>query len=206
MIPAVKEIAQKTTRDSCLLLVAGSGYEALQRSAPLPTSIKTSSNCFLGRRLPVRRQELSHANSTELYIGTVGLDPRIQITLKIIAEHRGSMQGGLRDISRLLGLSETYLLRLFHREVKKTFREYLREVSMMRASELIKCSPLSMKQIALECGYSDISNFYRDFKIVHAITPKMFQFRELDKLSHAETEVVARLSAGSPFRKTSRAS
>jgi AraC-like DNA-binding protein len=156
--------------------------------------------------LPRDRQELSHVNSTALYIGTVGLDPRIQITLKVIAEHKGSMQGGLSDISRLLGLSETYLLRLFHREVKKTFREYLREVRMIRAAELIKCSPLSMKQIAVECGYSDTSNFYRDFKIVHAITPKMFQFRELDKFSHVETEAVARWSARSPFRKTSKAS
>jgi AraC-like DNA-binding protein len=134
------------------------------------------------------------------------LDPRIQITLKVIAEHKGSMQGGLSDISRLLGLSETYLLRLFHREVKQTFREYLREVRMIRAAELIKYSPLAIKQIAVECGYSDISNFYRDFKIVHAITPKMFRFRELDESPHAETEGVARAIAEAFFRKTIKAS
>ena len=50
---------------------------------------------------------------------------------------------------------------------------------MIHAAELVKQCTLSIKQIALDCGYSDMSNFYRDFKSIHRITPRELQFREL---------------------------
>jgi two-component system, response regulator YesN len=109
------------------------------------------------------------------------VDPRIGITLKIIEESKASSEFGLTETGRILGLSESYLLRLFHREVGKTFREYLRNARMIRAAELLN-SNTPIKQIALECGYSDISNFYRDFKAVHAATPRELRLRRLTVL------------------------
>jgi AraC-like DNA-binding protein len=79
----------------------------------------------------------------------------------------------------MLGLSEAHLLRLFHREVGKTFRRHLRDARMIGAAELMKQTARSIKQIALDCGYSDISNFYRDFKSVHGTTPRDVRLREL---------------------------
>lgn len=56
---------------------------------------------------------------------------------------------------------------------------------MIRAAEMVKQSPQSTKQIAVECGYNDVSNFQRDFKMVHATTPRKFRFRELTALAAA---------------------
>jgi len=113
------------------------------------------------------------------------VDPRIGITLKIIEEQKGSMQFGLTETSRMLGLSEEYLLRLFRREVGKTFRGYLRERRMIRATELMKDNRASTKQIALESGYSDVSNFHRDFKTAHGITPREARLRQLASIAGA---------------------
>jgi AraC-like DNA-binding protein len=107
------------------------------------------------------------------------LDPRIRIVLKIAEEHNASIQLGLAETSRTLGLSEAHLLRLFHREVGKTFRRHLRDVRMNRAAELVKRNDLSIKGIAFECGYTEVSNFYRDFKDVHGTTPKEVRLRQL---------------------------
>ena len=107
------------------------------------------------------------------------MDPRIQIALKIVEEGKASIRMSLTETSRILGLSETHLLRLFHRDVGKTFRRYLRDMRMFRAAEMVRQSTLSIKQIALDCGYSDVSNFYRDFKGVNGITPRQVRFREL---------------------------
>jgi AraC family transcriptional activator of mtrCDE len=107
------------------------------------------------------------------------LDARIRFTLNVIAKHKGSTRFDLRETSRSLGVSEAYLLRLFHRELGRTFREYSREIRMLQAAELMRQSPQPSKQIALECGYNDISNFYRDFKTVYAMTPREFRLREL---------------------------
>jgi AraC-like DNA-binding protein len=111
------------------------------------------------------------------------VDPRIRVTLRIIEERKTSIQLSLTETSSLLGLSEAHLLRLFHREVGKTFRRHLRDVRMIRAAALVKQNSQPIKQIALECGYSDVSNFYRDFRTVHAITPREVRLREMTTLA-----------------------
>jgi AraC-like DNA-binding protein len=47
---------------------------------------------------------------------------------------------------------------------------------MSKAAELLKDYARPIKDIALKCGYSDVSNFYRDFKNFHAVTPKELRF------------------------------
>jgi AraC-like DNA-binding protein len=106
------------------------------------------------------------------------MDPRIRITLNIIEERKGSIQFDLSETSMILGLSEAYLRRLFHRETGRTFHRYMRETRMARATELLKGHARSIKQIAVEAGYSDVSNFYRDFKSVYGVTPREARFKE----------------------------
>jgi len=112
------------------------------------------------------------------------MDPRIQIALKIIVEGKASIQLSLAQTSTTLGLSEAHLLRLFHRQVGKTFRAHLRDARMVRAAELVKMNALSIKQIALDCGYSDVSNFYHDFKKIHGITPREVRLNDLAVLAN----------------------
>ena len=114
------------------------------------------------------------------------MDPRIRITLRIIQERKASSHLTLAETSRTLGLSEAHLLRLFHREVGQSFRRHLPEVRMIRAAaELVQQNSRSIKQIAFECGYNDVSNFYRDFRNVHAITPREARLRALVELADA---------------------
>ena len=107
------------------------------------------------------------------------MDPRIRIILRIIEERKGPGPPASNEIGELLGLSEAHFLRLFHRQVGTTFRRYLREIRMRRAADLLKNHTLSIKQIASDSGYNDVSNFYRDFKQVHGINPRQVRFKRL---------------------------
>ena len=100
------------------------------------------------------------------------MDPRVRLALNIVEESKGTPRFDLNVICKMLGLTDAYLRRLFHREVGRTFGEHLRRVRMSRADELLKRTSLPIKQIAVECGYGDICNFYRDFKLVHGVTPR----------------------------------
>jgi AraC-like DNA-binding protein len=111
------------------------------------------------------------------------VDPRVQIVVKIIGEQKGEIHLTLRASSRLLGVSEAYLLRLFKREVGTTFRRYLRKERMAQAAELVSDPSLAIKRIALVSGYSDVSNFYRDFKQAHGMSPRELRVRHLRLLS-----------------------
>jgi AraC-like DNA-binding protein len=56
---------------------------------------------------------------------------------------------------------------------------------MSNAAELVKSSPMPVKTIAVHCGYTDLSNFYRDFKQVHAITPMQMRLLQIVSPSQA---------------------
>jgi AraC-like DNA-binding protein len=68
---------------------------------------------------------------------------------------------------------------------------------MSRAAELVKDPTLSIKAIALTSGYSDLSNFYRDFKRVHGINPRELRIGQLSTLAEKD-EVAISLSVFPP--------
>jgi AraC-like DNA-binding protein len=111
------------------------------------------------------------------------MDPRIKIMLRIIGEKAIHMESALASASRLLGLSEPRLRRLFKREVGMALQRYLLEVKMTRAAKLSRNHALSIKEIAVASGYRDVSNFYRDFRKVYAQTPKQMRSQLLAKFS-----------------------
>lgn len=111
------------------------------------------------------------------------MDPRIRVTLKLIQEHKTLARFGLAETSSMMGLSQAYLLRLFRREVGTTFCTYLRNERMHRALQLLKQDCRPIKQVAFECGYNDVSNFYRDFRRVSTIPPRELRLRELTALA-----------------------
>jgi len=121
------------------------------------------------------------------------MDPRIRVILRIIEERKGLTPLVPNDTGRLLGLSEAHFLRLFHRQVGTTLRRHLRQVRMNRAAELLKNPTISIKGIASDCGYNDISNFYRDFKQVHATNPRQARFELLSAEQSAITPALLQL-------------
>jgi AraC-like DNA-binding protein len=102
----------------------------------------------------------------------------------MVEERAGVMSMSSKQIGCLLGLGEARLLRLFNSEVGKTLRSHLREVRMAQAAELLTDYILPIKTIACRCGYSEVSNFYRDFRMVHGTSP--LQMR-LSQMSHARS-------------------
>jgi AraC-like DNA-binding protein len=99
------------------------------------------------------------------------MDVRIRLVLRIIEEHAGVLHLSSQQLASLLGVGEARLLRLFHAEVGKPFRRHLLEVRMSHAAEMLTDYKLPIKTIASRFGYAAVSNFYRDFKIVHGTSP-----------------------------------
>ncbi len=69
----------------------------------------------------------------------------------------------LEDVSSKVGFNPTYFSSLFKKETGYTFLEYLSEVRMNRAKELLKETNFSVAVICEEVGYSDIKHFNKIF-------------------------------------------
>lgn len=114
------------------------------------------------------------------------MDVRIRLVLRIIEEHAGALDLSPAQLGGLLGLGEARLLRLFNSEVGKTFRSHLRDVRMTRAAEMLTNYALPIKMIASRCGYSAVSNFHRDFRIVHGTSPTRMRLFKMGHNTSAE--------------------
>src|SRR6266404_1718859 len=69
----------------------------------------------------------------------------------------------LEMLGREVGCSPFYLSRIFSREVGLTIPQYLRNLRMERAAELLRTGRYNVTETATEVGYSSLSHFSKAF-------------------------------------------
>lgn len=83
----------------------------------------------------------------------------------------------LNTVAAEVGMSPSYFSSIFSKEMGKTFVEYLTEIRMDRAKELLMCSSMKTSEIGYEVGYKDPHYFSYIFKKTQNCTPKEFRAR-----------------------------
>lgn len=83
----------------------------------------------------------------------------------------------LNTIAAEVGMSPSYFSSIFSKEMGKTFVEYLTEIRMDRAKELLMCSSMKTSEIGYEVGYKDPHYFSYIFKKTQNYTPEEFRAR-----------------------------
>ena len=72
----------------------------------------------------------------------------------------------LRDVRQRLATNRTYLLNALSQELQMTFSEYINRQRIAYAQQLMEQHPeLSRTDVALRCGYTAQSSFYRNWKL-----------------------------------------
>jgi AraC-like DNA-binding protein len=69
----------------------------------------------------------------------------------------------LETLGQEVGCSQFYLSRIFSREVGQTIPQYLRNLRMERAAELLRTGRYNVTEAATEVGYSSLSHFSKAF-------------------------------------------
>jgi len=72
-------------------------------------------------------------------------------------------------------LNASYLSRLFKQKNGISFRQFLTQVRMEKACEMLSVQGKSIVAIALECGYADASQFIQIFRRQYGITPNAWR-------------------------------
>ena len=87
----------------------------------------------------------------------------------------------LRDIARREGLTMSYLSHLFRDTMNMTFQEYLNEVRLEYACQLLRSTDRGISDICLESGFSDIRYLNQAFSKRYQCSPK--EYREKNRQS-----------------------
>jgi two-component system, response regulator YesN len=81
----------------------------------------------------------------------------------------------LDGIAEEMGLSATYIGRLFKKHTLNTILNYIIEVRMDKARELLLTTELSVGDIAEKTGFLNSPYFYKAFKKINGVTPADFR-------------------------------
>ena len=74
-------------------------------------------------------------------------------------------------MGRIIGLSPSRLRHMFKAETGMTPTQFLKSLRIRKAKSLLETTRLSVKEVMASVGVSDPSNFTRDFKRAHGLTP-----------------------------------
>lgn len=81
----------------------------------------------------------------------------------------------LKEISSLAGFNDSYFSSLFKKESGKNFSEYLSEVRMNKAKDLLKETNLCIADICQTVGYNDLKYFTKNFKKFTGLKPNEYR-------------------------------
>jgi AraC-like DNA-binding protein len=108
-------------------------------------------------------------NTRNREVGRERVERAIEILKSDLAE-----PPALEELGRKVGCSPFYLSRTFSREMSMTIPQYIRQIRMERAAELLKSGRYNVTEAALEVGYSSLSHFSQAFCEVMGCCPGLY--------------------------------
>jgi AraC-like DNA-binding protein len=98
---------------------------------------------------------------------------RVERTTAILRSHLADPPD-IEALGAQVGCSSFYLSRLFSREMGMTIPQYVRQIRMERAAELLLSGRHNVTEAAMEVGYSSLSHFSKAFCTTIGCCPALF--------------------------------
>ncbi|MFY0627099.1 MAG: AraC family transcriptional regulator [Reichenbachiella sp.] len=97
-------------------------------------------------------------------------DLRIQNIVKYVSENFDS-KITIGNMAELTFMTETSFCKFFKRRFEKSFTNYLNEFRVRKVCQFLRESDKKLIEIAMNCGYENMSFFHRQFKKYLSCTP-----------------------------------
>jgi len=112
-----------------------------------------------------------------------------------INERFGEGDLTLESVASTLFISQSRLSRIFNKVTGQSFPDYVREVRIRHACQLLKNTNLTNEEIVRHCGLKDVPSFYRIFKSCMGMTPGKYRSDQKGGTSETEAQdILDRLS------------
>jgi AraC-like DNA-binding protein len=87
------------------------------------------------------------------------------------------------EAAKIVNLSEGAFSRFFRMHTGKTFPEFVNELRIGRACTLLMEHNLNVTEVAYECGFTNLSNFNRQFLKLKGLKPREYRLQLDQRLS-----------------------
>ena len=100
--------------------------------------------------------------------------PMLHIATAYIEEHISQTDLSVPAIAKEINISEVYLRKLFCANMHMSPKQYILDLRIKKAKQLLLDTPYSITTIAEECGFTSLYHFCRVFKQRTGITPTQY--------------------------------
>lgn len=108
--------------------------------------------------------------------------------VRAILKEQLSSPPSLEDLGKLVGCSPFYLSRLFSQEAGMTIQQYVRQIRMERAAELLRTGKCNVTEAAFEVGYNSLSHFSTAFHATFGCCPGLYPLKTPTQEAGAESD------------------
>ncbi len=77
----------------------------------------------------------------------------------------------LKSVAKIANMADNSFSRYFSQRTRKTFTSYVNEIRLSHACKLLRETNKTVADVCYECGYNNLSNFNRQFKIIYHTSP-----------------------------------
>lgn len=99
----------------------------------------------------------------------------LSVAKEYINENYASEDISLNSVAHKVNVSTSHFSTIFSQETGQNFIEYLTEVRMQKAKELLRCSSMKSSEVGYSVGYKDPHYFSFLFKKTQGFTPKEYR-------------------------------
>ncbi len=117
---------------------------------------------------------LGFASSEPYHGSSLAAEARVTRVVRRI-ENRPELNHGLLELAQEAKLSRFHFLRIFQQLTRLTPHQYIRRARLRRAATRLLLEPAKVLDIALDCGFGDISNFNHAFRAEFGASPRSYR-------------------------------
>ena len=100
-------------------------------------------------------------------------DMLFQVIQYMLEHYRQPLQA--KDVAAQLGVSTSYLARIFSRRLHMSFNDYINRLRVQAAQDLLRSTDRPVTEVMLEVGFESQSTFNRVFRDIQGITPREYR-------------------------------
>ncbi|MEM6345953.1 MAG: two-component regulator propeller domain-containing protein [Bacteroidota bacterium] len=102
--------------------------------------------------------------------------------IQLIETHLDDPEFNVQKLAKLLSHSQSSLYRKIKETTDKTLVEFIRDVRLRKAAQLLSENELSITQVAYAVGFNDVKYFRKHFKKLYLLNPSEFREKTEKKL------------------------
>ncbi len=94
--------------------------------------------------------------------------------LEFIEQNLNDTELDTETVSASIGVSRTQLWRIFKKTTGKTLGDYIRDLRLEKAADMLKTGKYRISEVAFEVGYSDAKYFTKNFQKKFGLSPTQY--------------------------------